>query len=244
MSRPSGHSDPFFQTTDWSVVLAAGAAATGESHEALAALSQAYWYPIYAFARRRTPSVQDAEDATQQFFTDILSRGTIGQADPLRGRFRTYLLGAFKHFLSNQRVKARAQKRGGGRIPIRLDFVSAEARYMLEPEDQLTPERLFDRQWALTFVDHVINELRDEYVQRDKRDLFDRLKPFILSDRNRVESYTHAAAELGMTDGAIKVAATRLRERFRGKFREEIARTVASPEELEDEISRLMTALQ
>ena len=225
-------------------MLKAGHRSSPDSREALAALCQIYWYPLYAYARRHCQTVQEAQDLTQEFFLRLVERNSLAAADQERGRFRWYLLGAFKHFLANEWQKARTEKRGGKVTVFSLDLEQAEQRFSHEPVDHLTPDRAFEHQWAMTFLERVIGLLREEYVQRDRDQLFDQLKPFLLSDQNSAEDYEQPARELGMTVGAVKVAATRLRERFRRLFRTEVEHTVASPDEVQDEGLRLLEALR
>jgi RNA polymerase sigma-70 factor (ECF subfamily) len=227
-----------FATTRWSLVLAAG---TPGSADALAALSTTYWYPIYAFIRRSGCSAHDAEDLTQQFFARLLEKNFLAGADRAKGRFRSYLLGALKHFLANQRDRAAALKRGGGQMMAPLEGRSAEERYRHEPADELTPEKLFERRWALTVLEQALTRLRDEHAAAGKLDLFDRLKPALTGELPG--GFAELAAELGMTEGAVKAAVHRLRKRYREAMRAEIAQTVAREEEVEDEIRALFAAL-
>ncbi len=237
--KPAGQ----FATTHWSVVLAAGDVASPGSRRALAALCEAYWFPLYAFARRLGRQPDDASDLTQAFFARLLEKGYLRAADPSRGRFRSFLLAAFKHFLAREHDRATALKRGGGKHPISLDLASAEGRYRLEPASGLTPERAYERRWALTLLDRVIGRLRDESAASGKGGLFDRLKVFLTGES---DSPTHrqVAAELGMTEGAVKVAVHRLRRRFRELVLDEIGRTVDGPAEVEDELRHLFEALR
>jgi RNA polymerase sigma-70 factor (ECF subfamily) len=205
-------------------------------------LCHAYWYPLYAFIRRQGFSPEQAQDHTQEFFARFLEKDLLGSADRARGQFRSFLLAACKHFLANERDRARAVKRGGGREPVSLDLQDAEQRYGLEPADELTPERLFERRWALTLLDQVLARLREESVRADKASLFDRLKGFLTGHAD-AKPYRQVAEELGMTEGAVKVAVHRLRNRYRELLQEEIARTVDDPAQVEDEIRSLFQAL-
>jgi RNA polymerase sigma-70 factor (ECF subfamily) len=217
------------------------AAAKGPtSRQALAELCELYWYPVYAFVRRRGHSADDAGDLTQEFFARLLETAGIAGADPARGRFRSYLLGACRHFLANQRDRAAARKRGGGRAALSLDFPDAERRYAAEPADDRTPEQMFDRRWALSLLDSVLANLAAEYAAADQASLFDRLKGSLTGEG---ESYAVIAAAVGMTEGAVKVAAHRLRRRYRGRLRAAIAETVATPEDVDSEIRDLFAAL-
>lgn len=226
------------------MVLKASHRSSVDAREALAALCQVYWFPLYAYARLKCQTVQEAQDLTQEFFLRLVEKNSLTGADQERGRFRWYLLGAFKHFLANEWQKAKAQKRGGRLTIMSLDLDTAERRFSNEPVDELTPERAFERQWALTFLDRVVGLLREEYASRGKADLFDQLKSFLLSDQNNSADYAQAAEELDMTAGAVKVAATRLRERFRRLFRTEVEHTVATQDDVRDEGMRLLEALR
>jgi RNA polymerase sigma-70 factor (ECF subfamily) len=237
--RPAGQ----FATTHWSVVLAAGNAASPGSRRALATLCEAYWFPLYAFARRLGRQPDDARDLTQAFFARLLEKDFLRAADPARGRFRSFLLAAFKHFLAKEHDRAAAQKRGGGKHMFSLDLASAEGRYGLEPASGLTPERAYERRWALTLLDRVMRRLQDESSALGKERLFDRLKVFLTGDSD-TPPYREVADELGMTEGAVKVAVHRLRRRFRELVLEEIAQTVDGPAEVEDELRHLFEALR
>jgi RNA polymerase sigma-70 factor (ECF subfamily) len=235
--RPVDH----FQTTHWSLVLAAGRQSSLESDEALSALCRTYWQPLYTYVRRRVPDVHEAHDLTQEFFLRLLEKNYLAMADRQRGRFRAFLLTAFKHFLANEWAKAKTRKRGGGRSPIPLDFAAADSRAAIEPADRLTPEQIYDRQWAMTLLTRVIERLEDEYRGHDKQDQFERLKPFIVGQSGPITHATVAEA-LGSTEAAVKMAAHRLRSRYRQLLREEISQTVAQPADVEDEIRRLFLA--
>jgi DNA-directed RNA polymerase specialized sigma24 family protein len=174
-----------FATTHWSLVLAAGRPAQPAADQALAALCQAYWYPLYAYVRRRTADMHAAQDLTQEFFTRLLEKDFLAHADPERGRFRAFLLTALKNFLASEGDRARAVKRGGGRPILTLDFVAGESRYRLERADSQTAERLYERQWALALLDRVLGLLRAEYAAAGKEERFDRLKPFLGGQRDR-----------------------------------------------------------
>ena len=232
-----------FATTRWSVVLAARGADDSRSRQALAELFEAYWYPLYAFARRRGQHGEDARDAVQGFFAKLLEGRGLRGVEPDRGRFRAYLLGAFKHFLAGQRARAGAQKRGGGVAPISLDLVAAEARYVREPADDATPEGLFERRWALTVLDHALRRLREESRDQGREREFDELRGFLTGESPR-GTYREVAARLGMREGAVRVAAHRLRRRFAATLRREIAPTVERPGEIEAEIRFLLAAIR
>jgi RNA polymerase sigma-70 factor (ECF subfamily) len=231
-----------FATTRWSLVLAAGGGeASAESSRALADLCGAYWYPLYAHARRRGLSRDEAQDRTQAFFARLLETGDLADADRTRGRFRTFLRAAFDHFLSNARDFDRALRRGGGRPLLSLDIPLGESRLGLEPADTETPERIFDRRWALALLDRALNRLRDEYHFAGKAALFEALRPALAGDRST--SYAEVAARLQMTEGAVKVAVHRLRARCRDLVRAEVAETVGDPEDVDDELRHLFAAL-
>lgn len=211
--------------------------------EAMAELCRVYWYPLYAYVRRRGYDVHEAEDLTQEFFLRLLAKNYLAAADREKGKFRAFLLASLKHFLANEWDRAEAQKRGGGQVILGLDTLSAESRYRLEPWHDLTPEKLFERQWALTVLDQVLGRLGAEsHVLDGRQAVFDRLKQF-LTGSHRSASYAEVAAELEMTEGAVKVAVHRLRRRYRQLLRDEIAQTVAGPEEIDDEIRYLLSCL-
>src|SRR5436190_6103694 len=193
-----------FLTTHWSLIVAARDRESPHAREALAELCRAYWYPLYACVRRQGYSPDQAQDETQEFFARFLEKDLLGLADRAKGKFRSFLLAACKHFLANERDRANAQKRGGGQQPLPLDFGDAEHRYGQEPADRLTPEILFERRWALTLLDQVLARLRDEMVRADKGEQFDRLKVF-LTDRKGTVSYQKIADELGISENAAKV---------------------------------------
>lgn len=232
-----------FATTHWSVIVAAQDAATPEAQAALCALCTDYWYPLYGFIRRQGHAPQEAEDLTQEFFARLLEKGFLAGVDPARGRFRSFLLAACTHFLANQRDRARAWKRGGRSRIVSLDLDAAETRYRHEPACPLTPEKLFARRWGVTLLDRVLARLREDYAARGKASWFDRLRLCLLGDKD-VSSHEQAAAELGMTAGAVRVAVHRLRQQFRELLRAEIAQTVEGPEQVEEEIRDLFAAFR
>ncbi len=231
---------PMFASTRWSLVVAARGSSP-PARDALAELCRLYWYPLYAYVRRKGHNHVEAEDLTQEFFTRLLERDDLAAVDPGRGRFRSFLLAACNHFLSNQRDHDRAQKRGGGRQPLPLDFTDAERRYVAEPGHDQTPERLFERRWALTVLDRVLQRLQQDYEEAGKGRFFERLKGQLAGET--AGSYAEVAAELGLTAGAVKVATHRLRQRYRDLLRDEIAQTLADPAAVDDEIRALFTAL-
>ncbi len=230
-----------FATTRWSLVAAAQDPAAPRAREALADLCRLYWYPVYAYARRRGHGHHAAQDLTQAFFARLLEKNDLAAADRTRGRFRSYLLTACQHFLANEHDRQTAQKRGGGRTHLPLDFEAADGRYSREPADEQTPERVFDRQWALGLLDRALGELRAEYAGSGRAKLFDALKGCLAGGAE--VAYAELARELVMTEGAVKVAVHRLRQRYRDRLRGLIADTVATPEEVDDEIRDLFSAL-
>jgi RNA polymerase sigma-70 factor (ECF subfamily) len=231
-----------FATTRWSVVLAAGRRSTERSRDALAELCANYWYPLYGFVRAQGYSAHDAQDLTQEFFARLIERNTVGEADRTRGRFRTFLIASLKHFLANERDRARAKKRGGGRLVLSIDFDAGESRLSREPACDATPERIFERRWALALLETVLALLREEFQSAGKGQLFERLKGTLTASHD-AGGYAAIAAELGMAEGAVKVAVHRLRRRFRELLRDEIAQTVADPADVDQEIRELFTAL-
>jgi RNA polymerase sigma factor (sigma-70 family) len=231
-----------FHTTRWDDVLAARDPAGPEAREALAELCRAYWYPLYAYVRRKGYPREQAEDLTQGFFSDGLARNFLRAVDPARGRFRSFLLTSFENYLKNEHERQKRVKRGGRVATVSIDAGDAEARYHREPAHIATPEHLYDRRWALTLLDRALDRLERRMADRGKGSLFDRLKPALLGDSDAVP-YAQVASEFGMTEGAVKVAAHRLRERLGDLIREEIAVTVADPAQIDDEIRDLFSAL-
>ena len=231
-----------FVTTHWSVVVAAGRNDTARARDALARLCQTYWHPLYAYVRRLGHSPPDAQDLTQEFFARLLEKNYLADADESRGRFRSFLLAALKHFLANEWDKASAQKRGGGQVLMPIDFNAAETACHFEPADETTAEKIFERRWALTLLDQVLRRLRAEHVRDGKEKLFEQLKS-TLTEASRTVAYAEIARRLDTTEGAVKVAVHRLRQRYREVLRAEIADTVASPGEVEDELRSLFAAL-
>ena len=241
-SAAGEYHDPIFVTTQWSVVLKAGQSDTTQARDALAKLCQTYWYPLYAYVRRRGHSVHDAQDLTQAFFAQLLERHWVGDAKQERGRFRTFLLTAMSRFLSDEWDKLRAQKRGGGvpLLPLQLD--DGETRYGNEPADAGTPEQYFERRWALTLLETVLQRLRGEYEHEGKAALFATLHSTLVGDRES-QPYAKLAASLEMQEGAVKVAVHRLRKRYRQLLREEIAETMAESEDIDEELRHLFAVL-
>ena len=233
---------PAFVTTHWSVVVSAREKDSPRSAEALETLCRTYWYPLYAFVRRQGRSPHDAQDLTQEFFARLLQKDYLQAAAQEKGRFRTFLLVALKRFLANEWDRLRAQKRGGGQTPLSLDTDIAEQRYRVEPGEGVPADKVFERRWALTLLERTMTRLREEFAAAGKPDEFERLKVFLTAERGAI-AYVEIAGALGVSEGAARVAVHRLRKRFREVFREEIAHTVASPEEIDAEVRHLMTVL-
>jgi RNA polymerase sigma-70 factor (ECF subfamily) len=231
-----------FPTTRWSRVVAAGGPDSPAARAALAVLCQAYWYPLYAFIRRRGHDADLALDLVQGYFARLLERRVLAAADPDKGRFRTFLMADCSHFLAHERARADAQKRGGGRVLVSIDAAAAEGRFRGEPAHGTTPERLFERAWAVTVLDGVLSRLRAEYARNGTSAVFECLKP-VLTDGPAALSYAMIAARLGTTEGAVQVAVHRLRRRYGILLRRQIATTVRDPAEVEDEIRALLAAL-
>jgi len=231
-----------FTATHWSVVLAAAEGDSPRARVALEALCHAYWYPLYAFVRRTGESPHDAEDSVQGFFAVCIDRNYLATAQKEKGRFRSFLLLALKRFLAKERDKSRARKRGGGQKPIALDGLTAEQRYALEPAEHLSADRLFERRWALTLLEQVLSRLRDEQAAAGRLGAFEQLKEFLLAG-GRGTPYQEVAARLGLSEGAVKVAVHRLRQRYRALLEEEIGNTVTSPQEVEEERRYLLAVL-
>jgi RNA polymerase sigma-70 factor (ECF subfamily) len=231
-----------FPTTHWSCVAAAGSDRDDQSREALARLCAGYWYPLYAFVRRRGHGADEALDLVQGYFARLLEKGVLAAADPARGRFRSFLMADCAHYVSHERARAAAWKRGGGLRPVSIDARDAEGRFLVEPAEGLTPEHVFERAWATTLLARVVNQLREEYEAAGRATAFDRLKPVLVGGAAEVP-YAQIAAELGTTENAIQAAVYRLRRRYAALLRQQIAATVADPKDVEDEIRDLFTAL-
>jgi RNA polymerase sigma-70 factor (ECF subfamily) len=240
--QPGGGRAVEFDSTRWSIVLAAGDLSAPAAQEAMTQLFRAYWYPLYFYVRRRVGDVHEAQDLIQDFFTRLLERNVLAAADPKRGRFRSFLLASLRNFLANEWTKSQAEKRGAGRMLQGLDFESGERRYRREPADEFTPEKLFERRWAETLLDRVVARLRSEYERSGKEAHFNHLQSF-LTGKNPQSSYREAATNLGISEGTAMVMAHRMRRRFRDLLRSEIAQTVTDPETIDDEIAYLFVAL-
>ena len=231
-------SDAWFATTRWTVVLSAGDPSSPQAATALETLCRAYWCPLYAYVRRCGYSPPDAQDLTQEFFTRLLEHNWIACADRHKGRFRSFLLMAMKRFLAKEWDKVKTLKRGGQMRFVPLEVHRAETRYCREPADTRTPEQLFEKQWALILLESVLNRLREDYERDGKGALFHTLESSLIGSRDK-QPYAALGAQLGMTEGAARVAVCRLRERYRERLNEEIGHTVASPGEVEEELRHL-----
>jgi RNA polymerase sigma-70 factor (ECF subfamily) len=241
-SAPSAQGRSLFVTTHWSVVLAAKDKSSPDSAAALEALCRAYWYPLYAFVRRQGHPPCDAQDLTQEFFARLLAKDYLSAAAREKGRFRTFLRVALKRFLANEWERARRLKRGGGQAALPLDTAMGEVRYQAEPGGGLPPDRLYERRWAMTLLEQALGRLRAEHRAAGKTVEFEQLKGVLMAERGAVE-YGALAAALGLSEGAARVAAHRLRKRFRQLFRAAVADTVSGPGEVESELRYLVGML-
>ncbi len=241
VDAPSAAGQPAFATTHWSVVLSAAKHETPESVAALERLCRTYWYPLYAYVRRKGNSPQDAQDLTQEFFARLIARRSLVRVAPEKGRFRSFLLAAMRHFLSDQWDQARALKRGGGLKLLSLDAQQAEERYRLEPVERLDAEKLYQRRWVLVLLEEAIKRLRAELTAAGKGELFERLQVFVAGDSE--VTCGEMAIELGLSESAVKSAVHRLRERYRELVREEIGHTLSNPAELDEEIRHLICVM-
>lgn len=233
-----------FGTTMWTTVTEAGKQdGSLQSEKALEKLCRTYWYPLYVFLRRQGKSSEDAEDLTQAFFGHMLEKNALRSAARERGRFRTFLLTSLKHFVTDQWKKESAQKRGGGARMIELDAEVAEDRYRYEPVERLDPEKLFERRWAMTVIEEVLAQLESEYTLKGKKELFLRIQPFLLDKKTEIPQ-AELAQKLGMKETTLNTEVFRLRARYRELFRDEIAQTVLTSEEIESEMRELFAALQ
>jgi len=232
-----------FSTTHWSIILRAGSERRVDARQALEALCERYWFPLYAFVRREGYSEPDAQDLTQGFFTRFLEKDYLHDLDRSRGMFRSFLLASLRHFLANARDYARAAKRGGGRTPLSLDFAQAEDRYQNEPMSHWTPEKLFQRRWALELLRLVLQRLESEYPEPQRRQFFHAVQD-IISGGERGSGYAEIAHDFGMTEGAVKSAVHRMRRRYKELLRDEIAQTVSTPKQVDEELQQLLSALR
>ncbi|MDP6606513.1 MAG: sigma-70 family RNA polymerase sigma factor [Dehalococcoidia bacterium] len=231
-----------FATTRWSLVVAAGAGRSAQADRALAELCADYWYPLYAFVRRRGHDADDARDLTQAFFTKLLEKNDLKAADPARGRFRSFLLTAMKNFLASEWRRQAAVKRGGGVELVSIDYRDAEDRYQVEPADALTPEAIYERRWALGLLARAVEELRTQYVARGQTELFDTLKGYLGSDPGGVP-YGELSRRFEQSEAALRTALSRLRARWRDRLREIVAETVQEGRMVDDELNDLIGAL-
>jgi RNA polymerase sigma-70 factor (ECF subfamily) len=231
-----------FATTHWTRVLVAGSGASPQADAALEELCRIYWYPLYAYVRRQGHSREDAEDLTQGFFARLLEKKYLEGVTSEKGQFRAFLLMAVKRFIANEWDRANTQKRGGGVAPLSLDWQDADARYQINPADLLSPDKLYDRAWAMILLERVIIRLRDEHVAEGKAAQYEQLKPFLMTAKSELP-YLEAATALNMNEGAVRVAVHRLRRRYRQLLREEIAQTLANPAQAEEEMQALFSAL-
>jgi RNA polymerase sigma factor (sigma-70 family) len=240
-SDPPVERGDHFVTTRWSLVVSAGRKSSPHSERALAELCQIYWYPLYAFVRRKGHGKEDAEDLTQSFFETVLEKNSLEGLSEERGRFRAFLLAAMKHFLANDWDRKNRQKRGGGAVHLSLDWQDADDRYHLEPEDPTSPEKLFDREWALAVLQRVVDRLGEECAANGKAEFFDAVKDLLIGGDS--VGYGTIAGPLSMDTGAVRVAVHRLRRRNRELLREEIAQTLDDPGRVDDELKALQVAL-
>ena len=232
----------YFVTTRWTVVLSAGRKSSPQSDRALGELCQTYWYPLYAYVRRQGHTKEDAEDLVQAFFARFLEKNYLEGLSAERGKFRAFLLASLKHFLANKWDKALRQKRGGGAQHLSLDWQSADDRFHLDPPDPSSPDKVFDREWALALLERVVTRLRDECVADGKTELFDQARGFLMVGEAAIP-YAQAAQTLGVDEGAVRVAVHRLRKRYRQLLRDEIAQTLDDPAQVSEELRALQAAL-
>lgn len=237
---PTAASD-IFATTHWTVVLAAGHAGSPQAVQALEELCRTYWFPLYAYARRRGLSREDAEDVTQEFFARVAGKNSFARLRSERGKFRAFLLASLKHFLANERDKRHAAKRGCGRTNLSMDWQSADTQFQVAATNEPSPDKAFDREWALALLGQVVNRLQAECAADGKGRLFEHLKCFLTVEQGRARQ-AEAAGALGMEEGAVRVAVHRLRKRYRQLLRDEIARTLADPAMVEEELRALFGA--
>ena len=240
--KPSGAARAdVFATTHWTAVVAAGGRGTPEAGVALEELCRTYWYPLYAYVRRRGHGREDAEDLTQAFFARFLEKNYLEGLNGERGKFRAFLLASLNHFLANEWDRARRQKRGGGAATLSLDWQGADTRYQVDPADHLSPDKVYDRVWAVTLLERVLVRLRAESVSDGKAEAFETLKPFLTAGSGAVP-YAEAAAALKMPEAAVRVAVHRLRRRYRELLREEIRQTLSDPAQVDEEVRSLFSS--
>ncbi len=238
---PTGAAGDVFATTHWTVVLAAGRGGSPEAALALEELCRTYWFPLYVYVRRQTATREDAEDLTQAFFARFLEKNYLEKLCAQKGKFRAFLLASLKHFLANEWDRANRQKRGGGVMPLSLDWRDADARYPIEPADNLTPDKLYDRAWAITLLERVLARLRGENATEEQARSFEQLKSFLMVGKAAIP-YAAAAARLSLSEGAVRVAVHRLRRRYRELLREEIRQTLSDTAQVEEEMRMLLGA--
>jgi len=231
-----------FATTRWSVVLAAGSSESTRYHEAMESLCRTYWFPLYAYLRRKGHDASQAEDYVQGFFMRMLEKHSLSGVDEKPGKFRSFLLVSLKNFVANEIDHAQAQKRGGHHTILSLDLEQAERQYTSEPSHEMSPERLFERSWAIAVLEHAMIQLESEFANSDKAGLFDHLRGYLTAEPNMIP-YRDVAEKLRMTEGAVKTAVYRLRNRYRDVLRAEVAQTVATKEQIDEEIRELLTVL-
>ncbi len=241
MKEKSHAGSPWFTTTNWNLVLAAGHEGAPGAQAALETLCRAYWRPLYAFVRQQGYNPQDAQDLTQEFFAHLLEKHSLGKADPGRGRFRTFLLSSLKHFLVSEWRKSASQKRGGGRFALTLDLPGQEQSGAAEPVDTLTPERVYVQRWAAALIEQAMGRLRREYEEAGHKAPFEHFAERVWGEVDGV-SYPELARQLGQPEGTLRSTVLRLRTRCRQLLREEVAHTVAGPEEIDEELSLLLEA--
>ena len=230
-----------FATTHWTVVLAAGRSRSPQAARALEELCRTYWFPLYAYVRRRSHTKEDAEDLTQAFFTRLLEKNSFADLDSEKGKFRAFLLASLKHFLANERDKEHAQKRGGGAVPLSLDWQTADTKFQVTDATEPSPDKAFDREWALALLAKVIDRLQAECVADGKAKLFEQLKTFLTAGQAE-SAQRDVALSLGMEEGAVRVAVHRLRKRYRQLLRDEIANTLDDPAMVDEEMRALFGA--
>jgi RNA polymerase sigma-70 factor (ECF subfamily) len=240
-SQSSTAPGDIFATTHWTVVLAAGKRSTPQSAAALEQLCKTYWFPLYAYVRRRGHTKEDAEDLTQAFFARLLEKNFLEHVASEKGKFRAFLLAALKHFLVNEWDKSQTQKRGGGAVPLSLDWQTADTKFQVAATNEPSPDKVFDREWAVTLLAKVIERLQNECTADGKSKLFEQLKIFLTAAKGEL-SHADAAQNLGMDETAVRVAVHRLRKRYRELLRDEIAQTLADPVTVEEEIRALFGA--
>jgi RNA polymerase sigma-70 factor (ECF subfamily) len=241
-TEKAGTQGGVFATTHWSVVLTAGQVESPQAAEALEQLCRTYWYPLYAYVRRQGHSPEDAQDLTQEFFARLLAKNWLSMADQRRGRFRSFLLTAFSHFLANEWDRAHCQKRGGSRAHLPFDMMGAEQLFHLEAGRDATPEAIYERHWALRLLDLVRRRLREDQATDRKAGQFELLERFLPGEESPL-TYAQAAAQLGVPEGTLKSEVHRLKQQYGNLLRQEIAHTVSGPEEIDDELRHLITVV-